>query len=214
MASIPLEFTSLMTKFGEIIGIWQIVNSQPRILRIFLSNLESSDPLHQSASSARQYYFPTAIPGIHPLITRIMDNIQTLLQGTPVDFSLDLLNFEGCWGKQVPLIRMEARVPRGHITTYSQLALACDIPRGARVAARALSQNPFPLIIPCHRAVRNDGDLGGYQGGLAMKQVLLEFEGINCWVVKNIPPKNISYRIDNWLQLSQSPLFERFGNIE
>jgi methylated-DNA-[protein]-cysteine S-methyltransferase len=42
----------------------------------------------------------------------------------------------------------------------------------------ALARNPFPIIIPCHRAIRADGSLGGYQGGLAMKRQLLEMEGI------------------------------------
>ncbi|MCJ7656672.1 MAG: MGMT family protein [Candidatus Atribacteria bacterium] len=38
--------------------------------------------------------------------------------------------------------------------------------------------NPFPIIIPCHRAIRSDRTLGGYQGGMEMKRALLEFEGI------------------------------------
>jgi len=42
----------------------------------------------------------------------------------------------------------------------------------------ALARNPFPIIIPCHRAIRADGKLGGYQGGVAMKRKLLEMEGI------------------------------------
>jgi len=42
----------------------------------------------------------------------------------------------------------------------------------------ALATNPFPLIVPCHRAVRSDGSLGGFQGGPAMKRALLEREGI------------------------------------
>jgi len=42
----------------------------------------------------------------------------------------------------------------------------------------ALAKNPFPIVIPCHRAVRSDGTLGGYQGGLEMKRALLEMEGV------------------------------------
>jgi methylated-DNA-[protein]-cysteine S-methyltransferase len=51
-------------------------------------------------------------------------------------------------------------------------------PSAARAVGRALATNPFPIIIPCHRAVRSDGSLGGYQGGLAMKRALLEMEGV------------------------------------
>jgi methylated-DNA-[protein]-cysteine S-methyltransferase len=42
----------------------------------------------------------------------------------------------------------------------------------------ALAKNPFPIIIPCHRAIHSDGTLGGFQGGLEMKRTLLENEGI------------------------------------
>lgn len=42
----------------------------------------------------------------------------------------------------------------------------------------ALANNPFPLIVPCHRAIRSDRHLGGYQGGLEMKRALLGKEGI------------------------------------
>jgi methylated-DNA-[protein]-cysteine S-methyltransferase len=43
----------------------------------------------------------------------------------------------------------------------------------------ALATNPFPIVIPCHRAIRSDGTLGGYQGGLAMKKALLMQEGVD-----------------------------------
>jgi len=42
----------------------------------------------------------------------------------------------------------------------------------------ALAKNPFPIIIPCHRAIKTNGDLGGFQGGVKMKRALLEQEGI------------------------------------
>ncbi|MBN2566310.1 MAG: methylated-DNA--[protein]-cysteine S-methyltransferase [Candidatus Eisenbacteria bacterium] len=47
-----------------------------------------------------------------------------------------------------------------------------------RVVGRALATNPFPVVVPCHRAIRSDGGLGGYQGGVAMKRALLEFVGV------------------------------------
>jgi alkylated DNA nucleotide flippase Atl1 len=50
--------------------------------------------------------------------------------------------------------------------------------RDYEAVGHALAANPFPIIIPCHRAIRSDGSLGGYQGGLAMKRSLLEREGI------------------------------------
>ena len=52
-------------------------------------------------------------------------------------------------------------------------------PNGARAVGNALANNPFPLVIPCHRVIKSDGGLGGFGGGLQMKKYLLENEGIN-----------------------------------
>jgi methylated-DNA-[protein]-cysteine S-methyltransferase len=64
------------------------------------------------------------------------------------------------------------------VTTYGRLARHLGAPRASRAAGRALATNPFPIVIPCHRAVRSDGSLGGYQGGVEMKARLLEMEGV------------------------------------
>ncbi|MFX1447402.1 MAG: methylated-DNA--[protein]-cysteine S-methyltransferase, partial [Promethearchaeota archaeon] len=67
---------------------------------------------------------------------------------------------------------------RGWVSTYKRIADKIGIPKGARVVGNALAKNPFPIIIPCHRAIKSNGELGGFQGGLEMKQVLLEMEKI------------------------------------
>jgi methylated-DNA-[protein]-cysteine S-methyltransferase len=64
------------------------------------------------------------------------------------------------------------------VSTYGRIAAHLGIPGGARAVGNALATNPFPIVIPCHRAIRSDGTLGGYQGGLAMKRALLEQEGV------------------------------------
>ncbi|HUV77781.1 MAG TPA: MGMT family protein [Desulfobacterales bacterium] len=57
----------------------------------------------------------------------------------------------------------------------------------------ALAKNPFPIIIPCHRAVRSDGTLGGYQGGLEMKRALLEMEGVCFDTLDRVLTKGFFY---------------------
>ncbi|MBE9507936.1 MAG: MGMT family protein, partial [Chloroflexi bacterium] len=59
-----------------------------------------------------------------------------------------------------------------------RIARHLGVKGGARAVGRALARNPFPIVIPCHRAIRSNGELGGYQGGLEMKRALLEGEGI------------------------------------
>jgi AraC family transcriptional regulator of adaptative response/methylated-DNA-[protein]-cysteine methyltransferase len=67
-------------------------------------------------------------------------------------------------------------IPVGETRTYGQIAETLGIPRGARAVGRACATNPVSLVIPCHRAVRNDGGLGGYRWGLERKKALLEKE--------------------------------------
>jgi O-6-methylguanine DNA methyltransferase len=93
-------------------------------------------------------------------------------------FPLELLDFSGCGSFQTAVLRHEHAIPRGAVSTYSFLARACGSPKAVRAAGSSLARNPFPLLIPCHRALRSDGSLGGYQGGLAMKRRLLEREGV------------------------------------
>jgi methylated-DNA-[protein]-cysteine S-methyltransferase len=72
----------------------------------------------------------------------------------------------------------EREIPRGWVSTYGRIATHLGVPGGARAVGGALARNPFPIIIPCHRAIRSDGSLGGFQGGPDMKRALLEFEGV------------------------------------
>jgi methylated-DNA-[protein]-cysteine S-methyltransferase len=69
-----------------------------------------------------------------------------------------------------------AAIPYGETRTYTDLARAAGNERAVRAAGSACSRNPIPLIVPCHRVLRSDGSLGGYAGGLEMKQRLLELE--------------------------------------
>jgi methylated-DNA-[protein]-cysteine S-methyltransferase len=69
-----------------------------------------------------------------------------------------------------------AAIPYGETRTYTDLARVAGNERAVRAAGSACSRNPIPLIVPCHRVLRSDGSLGGYAGGLEMKQRLLEME--------------------------------------
>lgn len=70
-----------------------------------------------------------------------------------------------------------ARIPRGQTRTYKEIAAAIGAPQAVRAVGSACGANPVALVIPCHRALRSDGGLGGYEWGVARKAKLLEFEG-------------------------------------
>ena len=68
------------------------------------------------------------------------------------------------------------RIPRGETRTYSDIAKAVGAPAAVRAVGSACGANPVALVVPCHRAVRADGGLGGYAWGLGRKKKLLELE--------------------------------------
>jgi len=70
------------------------------------------------------------------------------------------------------------KVQKGKVTTYGDLAKAVGLKNGQRVIGMIMKNNPFPVIIPCHRVVRSDGKIGGYTYGEMMKFKMLTKEGI------------------------------------
>lgn len=68
------------------------------------------------------------------------------------------------------------RVPSGHVTTYSELARAVGHPKAVRAVGTAVGRNPISYFIPCHRALRMTGELGGYHWGLPVKRAILAWE--------------------------------------
>jgi len=68
------------------------------------------------------------------------------------------------------------RIPYGTTRTYSEVARAIGRPKAIRAVARACATNPVSVVVPCHRVVREDGNLAGYRWGLNRKQALIEHE--------------------------------------
>lgn len=117
----------------------------------------------------------------------------SFLSGENVVFSLDMLRWEGCSGFRRQVLLAEHAIPRGRVSSYQRIAAQLGRPGAARAVGTALAANPFPILIPCHRAIRSDGSLGGYQGGLAMKRALLEMEGVRVDATGRVNPKAFYY---------------------
>ena len=71
-----------------------------------------------------------------------------------------------------------SRIPEGKISTYGDIAKALGHPRSARAVGSILRKNPNPILVPCHRVVMHQGNIGGYSLGVKLKQELLEKEGL------------------------------------
>jgi len=160
------------TPFGSVGVIWTELNDNPKIVRILLSKpgLSAEDQVSE--------LYPNSQPSSCAEIDDVAIAIKGLLEGEKIEFSLDVTTLSLCTEFQQLVLRAEHRIPRGRISTYRLIAEYLGKRNGARAVGNALANNPFPLIVPCHRAIRSDRHLGGYQGGIEMKRALLEKEGI------------------------------------
>jgi methylated-DNA-[protein]-cysteine S-methyltransferase len=160
------------TPLGEFIIFWVLHQGRPQIVRVLLAGATSSP------EKAFKSALLTARDATCPEITAIADGMEAFLDGTAITLSLDSVLLDHCSPFQQQVLRAEHGIPRGQVSTYQLLAAFIGRPAAARAVGTALANNPFPIIIPCHRAIRSDRTLGGFQGGLPMKRALLEKEGI------------------------------------
>lgn len=70
-------------------------------------------------------------------------------------------------------------IPYGETRTYKWLAERIGSPKAVRAIGRALSKNPIPIVLPCHRIIEADGSIGGYSSGIERKRRLLNLEYFN-----------------------------------
>jgi methylated-DNA-[protein]-cysteine S-methyltransferase len=75
-------------------------------------------------------------------------------------------------------LRAIDRIPYGKTRSYTEIARIAGNERAVRAAGTACGSNPIPIVVPCHRVLRSGGALGGYGGGLPMKEALLKLEGV------------------------------------
>ncbi|HHS13657.1 MAG TPA: methylated-DNA--[protein]-cysteine S-methyltransferase [bacterium] len=171
---------------GEFGLIWRNTVSGPLIRRVILPGVP------ESYESCMEEKACNAISAIGSIISRF-------LEGEAVSFDLNRLDLDLCSAFQKRVLLTEFQIPRGWAGTYGGLAAAVGKPAGARAVGGALAANPFPIIIPCHRAVRSDGQLGGFQGGTAMKRTFLEMEGVVFRIDDRVAQANIYHFQDQSL---------------
>jgi methylated-DNA-[protein]-cysteine S-methyltransferase len=168
----PLSYCLRETPFGPVALIWRLCGRQPKIEKILIS--KSGAPADQRVKET----FPGSLSCSCPEVNLVADRIAAFLKGNDICFSLKSVRLSLCSEFQQKVLLAEYGIPRGRVSTYQRIAKHLGNAHGARAVGTALANNPFPIVIPCHRAIRSDGTLGGYQGGLKMKRVLLEMEGI------------------------------------
>ena len=107
--------------------------------------------------------------------------LERYFAGEPVSFSLDVDAFAAALGLtsfERDVYAALSRVPYGTAVSYRDLAFAAGRPNAYRATGSVMARNVLPIVLPCHRVVKNDGRLGFYGDDPAWKRTLLELEGV------------------------------------
>jgi len=115
-----------------------------------------------------------------PLLDHLQEDMINYWRGEKINFSDYPLKLDNCspFAKKVWMVTR--KIPYGKVCSYKWIAEKIHT-KGYRAVGAALAHNPFPIIIPCHRVLREDGSLGGYSPGLEIKRKLLEREGVQLY---------------------------------
>lgn len=137
----------------------------------------------QSLEAALRKEYPNAIlqrdeANLHEWIKLILEHLKGKTPKLDLPLAVSFTPFQGkVWEKL-------REIPYGSSCSYREVARAVGNSKAARAVARACASNPVALLIPCHRVVRGNGELGGYRWGLERKRTLLEREQENINVAE------------------------------
>ncbi len=168
-----IKYRVIRSPFGKIGIVWRNSIHGIKIIRVFL-------PTPMNMVQRIKNAYPGALADGVSVIQEECSKVKKYLGGSRVEFAVDVLDESCLYAFQKEVLWIERKIPYGRVSTYGRLAAKIKKPGAARAVGTALARNPFPIFIPCHRTIRADGTLGGYQGGIALKRGLLELEGVKC----------------------------------
>ena len=125
--------------------------------------------------------FPAAGEAVPPPeIRHALGRIVALLDGEPSDLSAVTLDLDGVPPFHRRVYEVARGIPPGATLSYGEIAARLGTPGAARAVGQALGQNPFPIVVPCHRVLAAGGKIGGFSahGGVATKLRMLTSEGV------------------------------------
>ena len=166
MARDRIVYTSMPTEFGR---LW-LAATERGLCRIGFDQSEET-----FVNDLKDWYAVGPLPDAGAL-AEARRQLGEYLAGRREVFSLEL-DLDDLTDFQRKALAACAAIPYGMMATYTDLARQVGRPGAARAVGTAMARNPIPFIIPCHRVVRSDGTLGGYGGGLSVKERLLALEG-------------------------------------
>ena len=162
----PHKFIAFETDWGWI----GVAFSEHGVLRVTFPQTT-----RQGVLGVLQIHLPGGTLATPDAFPEVVDQLRRYFSGQRVDFDVPL-DLSGYSFFLYRVWEATRAIPYGETRSYAELAAAVGRPRAYRAIGRAMAINPTPIIVPCHRVLRSDGGLGGYGGGLALKERLLEME--------------------------------------
>lgn len=123
-----------------------------------------------------RFFEPPSTPRTD-LLRKTKDILDQYFEGDPVDFREISVKIEDGTLFQKLVWETIHQIPHGEVRSYKWIAEKIGRPKAVRAVGNATGSNPITIIIPCHRVIGSNGNLGGYGGGLERKRQLLSLEG-------------------------------------
>ncbi len=165
---LDVAYTGIDSPFGPL-----LLATTPRgLVRVGLPNQDADALLTELAERVSPRVLEAAAP-----LERTRRQLERYFEGELTEFDLPL-DWSLSHDFRQRVLRSIADIPYGQTRSYTEMARSAGNERAVRAAGSACGSNPIPLVVPCHRVLRSSGGLGGYRGGLPMKEELLRLEGV------------------------------------
>ena len=165
----PLLYTVFSTAWGH----FGLAGTEGSLIRIHLPLADCNHVVQRLTAEFGPAKFDTHY------FSQLQERIRAYYEGSCADSFSDVrVNLHAIGPFTTAVLRACRKIRPGQTITYAQLARKIGRPKAVRAVGGALARNPLPLIIPCHRVIRSDGQLGGFSGpgGTRLKRKMLEFE--------------------------------------
>jgi O-6-methylguanine DNA methyltransferase len=143
-----------------------------------------SGSLEEFARRYRERFGRLLSEGTDARTRRLAERVAKALAGEKAEVPVDL---SGATPFQRRVLEVVAGIPRGEVRPYGWVASEAGSPKASRAVGTVMANNPVPLLIPCHRVVRNDGTTGNYAFGADEKTELLHAEGVPVEEIAGTP---------------------------
>jgi methylated-DNA-[protein]-cysteine S-methyltransferase len=162
--------------FDTAFGLCGIAGTRRGIIRLVLPGM-AEDEIISAISSELGGQSSELLSDINRSLRDVEKSVKRYFNGERCDFVFPV-DLSHCTEFQRKVYKVTRNIPYGEVKTYKWIAERLAISDAARAVGNALSKNPIPLIIPCHRVIKEDGKMGGFTapGGIDLKVRMLKME--------------------------------------